>query len=99
MRRWIEFVGLAGMLALMVCLNWSGSKATSAQEVTPVAKRLFLQTGKSYEFSTGGWGQLSGKILEEPKDNWVKLECVRDRKRDTVWVNLNLIFTIEETKR
>jgi hypothetical protein len=98
MRRRIGFACLAGMLALMAWLNWSGNKATSAQEVTPAAKRHFLQIGKSYEFSTGGLGLISGKILEEPKDNWVMLECVRDRKKDTVWVNLNLIASIEQAK-
>jgi len=80
----------------MTWVNWSGNKATSAQGVTPSAKGHFLQIGKTYELSNGGLGLISGKLLEEPRDNWVKLECVSDRKKYTIWVNINLMATIEQ---
>ena len=96
MRRRIELVALAGMLALLVFMNGSGKKATSAQEVKPAVKRHFLQLGKTYEFSYGGLAMISGKIAEEPTDNWVKTERVRDRKKDIVWINLNLVASIEQ---
>jgi hypothetical protein len=96
MRRRIELVSLAGMLALMVFINGSEKKATSAQEVTPAVKRHFLQPGKTYDFSNGGLGMRSGKVSEEPTDNWVKTESVGDGKKDIVWINLNLVASIEQ---
>jgi hypothetical protein len=98
MRRRIELVGWVGMLAVIVFMNGNGKKAISAQEATPAVKKHFLQLGKTYEFSNGGLGMISGKISEEPTDNWVKTESVTDGKKDIVWINLNLVASIEQKK-
>jgi hypothetical protein len=85
------------MLAAVAWLIWSGNRPTSAQGVAPTVRRHFLQTGKTYTFHTGPVGSVEGKIVEAPEDNWVKLEAVTDQKKGAFWVNLNLIFMIEQT--
>lgn len=97
MGRWIGLVCLGAVLAVVAWGNWSGTRATSAQAAVPAAKYHFLQIGKTYQFSTGGLGLIVGRILDGPTGDWVKLEVVGDRK-GVVWVNLNLIASIEQTK-
>ena len=55
-----------------------------------------LEVGKTYHFKFGRdkGGDLAGKVLEAPADNWVKVEVRWDGKATTSWINLTLVAAI-----
>jgi hypothetical protein len=56
----------------------------------------FLDAGKTYHFVVGqGQGRdLTGKVLEAPSDNWVKVQVRSGDKRVTSWINLAAVSTV-----
>jgi hypothetical protein len=66
--------------------------ADQAKKVAPLPPRHFLEKGKSYSFYNAAQNHCqSGVVVEEPRDNWVKL---RDGDNQDVWVNLGLVLKV-----
>jgi hypothetical protein len=63
-----------------------------ANRAAPLPQRHFLEKGKSYHFV---WGTQrvtqTGVVVEEPKDNWVK---IREGDNQEAWINLGLVLKI-----
>jgi hypothetical protein len=65
--------------------------------VAPLAQKHFLEKGKSYTFYGQGFID-TAVVLEEPRDNWVK---VRVKERDGAeydqWINLSIAHRVVPT--
>jgi hypothetical protein len=60
----------------------------------PAPKPYFLEVGKNYVFS---WphGSLFGAVVEEPRDNWVKIKNqIAEGKEATYWINLTKVLHV-----
>jgi hypothetical protein len=60
----------------------------------PVPKSHFLEVGKGYTFS---WphASLSGTVVEEPRDNWVKVKhLIAEGKEAVYWINLTTVLHV-----
>jgi hypothetical protein len=82
------------LVALLMVVDRRGS---SAEDASPeVAKRL-VSVGKTYEFSFGALAAVRCRVLEEPRDNWIRVEYLdRQAKPTKGWVHLDLVMIIEE---
>jgi hypothetical protein len=86
MKRWIVATA-AGVLVILVPLLVAASRSAyaPAQATSPFTPPL--EVGKTYGFGVSG-SDLTGKVLAEPRGNWVQVE-VQDRgKVQAVWLNL-----------
>jgi hypothetical protein len=95
MKRRIVVVGVA-MLVVMGSLGWAtaGKEEAPAPQQAPSSKS-FLEVGKSYVFTlppTSRPEELTGKVVEAPRENWVKVEAQGEALCH--WVNLNTVSVI-----
>jgi hypothetical protein len=62
----------------------------------PGSGKPIVEVGKTYHFSFGKEliGELAGKVLEAPVDNWVKIQTRKDDKTVTNLVNLATVLVI-----
>lgn len=84
-------VGLLLLGTLALTFVSRGIPVAAAQAQAPAAKH-FLEEGKNYWFSSTAQEFYPGKVLQVPKDNWVKVEAVG---RSTRWINLNNVVLVE----
>jgi hypothetical protein len=88
MKRWI--VGIAaGLLVLLVALLMVMSPRGFASVPAPVTSPFTppLEVGKTYGFGVNG-SDLIGKVVAEPRGNWVKVKVEDSGKIRTFWLNL-----------
>jgi hypothetical protein len=62
----------------------------------PPPAKSFLEVGKSYSFTSTGNVFGIGMVIEEPHDNWVKVERVTadNKQKETAWFNLNQLCCV-----
>ena len=80
MKRWIVATA-AGVLVILVPLLVAAARIAYAPFTPPV------EVGKTYGFGVSG-SDLTGKVLGEPRDNWVKVKVQNSGKAQAVWLNL-----------
>ena len=88
MKRWI-IATAAGVLVLLVPLLVAASRSAYAP-APPQATSPFtppLEVGKTYGFGVNG-SDLIGKVVAEPRGNWVQVEVEDSGKIRTFWLNL-----------
>jgi hypothetical protein len=88
MKRWIVATA-AGVLVVLVPLLLAASRSAYVpappQAMSPFAPPL--EVGKTYGFGVSG-SDLTGKVLAEPRGNWVNVEVQDSGKVQAVWLNL-----------
>ena len=88
MKRWI-IATAAGVLVLLVPLLVAASRSAyapaPAQATSPFTPPL--EVGKTYGFGVNG-SDLIGKVVAEPRGNWVQVEVEDSAKIRTFWLNL-----------
>jgi hypothetical protein len=88
MKRWIVVIA-AGLLILLVALllvmSPRGFASVPAQGTSPFTPPL--EVGKTYRFGVNG-SDLIGKVVAEPRGNWVQVEVEDSGKIRTFWLNL-----------
>jgi hypothetical protein len=90
---------LAACWILVVPALWvivADRRETSAQEAAPVAQKRFVEVGKTYQVWFSALAGHRCKVLEAPRDQWVRVEFVEEKKPIKGWVNLDLIMAIQE---
>ena len=88
MKRWM-IATAAGVLVMLVPLLVAASRSADAP-APPQATSPFtppVEVGKTYGFGVDG-SDLTGKVLGEPRDNWVKVKVQNSGKAQAVWLNL-----------
>jgi hypothetical protein len=88
MKRWIVATA-AGVLVILVPLLVAASRSAYAP-ASPQAMSPFtppLEVGKTYGFGVSG-SDLTGKVLAEPRGNWLQVEVQDSGKVQAVWLNL-----------
>ena len=87
MKRWM-IATAAGVLVLLVTLLVAASRSADAppQATSPFTPPL--EVGKTYGFGVSSGSDLTGKVLAEPRGNWVKVEVQDSGKAQAVWLNL-----------
>jgi hypothetical protein len=88
MKRWIV-ASAAGVLVVLVPPLVAASRSPYApappQATTPFTPPL--EVGKTYGFGVNA-SDLTGKVLAEPRGNWVQIEVQDSGKVQGVWLNL-----------
>ena len=88
MKRWIVVIA-AGLLVLLVALllvmSHRGFASVPTQGTSPFTPPL--EVGKTYGFGVNG-SDLIGKVVAEPRGNWVQVEVEDSGKIRTFWLNL-----------
>ena len=88
MKRWIVATA-AGVLVMLVPLLVAASRSAyapaPAQATSPFTPPL--EVGKTYGFGVNG-SDLIGKVVAEPRGNWVQVEVEDSGKIRTFWLNL-----------
>jgi hypothetical protein len=83
---------LSSLLIFGLALLFAHRDAPAAPAPPPA--KSFLEVGKSYQFFSAAnqFGSV-GKVIEEPRDNWVKVEWVtlNNKQKETVWFNLSQV--------
>jgi hypothetical protein len=88
MKRWTVVLAAATpalLLALVVAAFRSGYVQATSQ--APIPGTPPLEVGKTYCFGLGG-ADLAGKVLAEPRGNWLQVEVQGEGKGREVWLNL-----------
>jgi hypothetical protein len=95
MKRWIVLIAAVGLVALVPLLV-AASRALYAP-APPRAPSLFtppVEVGKTYGFGVSG-ADLIGKVLEEPRGDWLKVEFREGDKVERVWLNLQQVSYVQ----
>ena len=94
MKRWQALVGVGLFIILIqLALGGAGRKDGLAAQ-PPGSPKHFLEVGRSYSFAFPNRTESLEpcKVVEQPRDNWVK---VKSRGGDaTTWINLNQVASI-----
>ena len=83
---------LSLLLIFGLALLFAHRDAAAAPAPSPA--KSFLEVGKFYSFgSAGNTTEFIGKVIEEPRDSWMKVEWVRpdNKMKEIVWWNLNQV--------
>ena len=92
MKRWVLAIA-AVVLFVIVPL----AAATSSQVFGPILSTSSaappLEVGKTYGFGVSG-SDVTGKVLAEPRGNWLQVEVREGDKVHPVWINLLLVSFI-----
>jgi hypothetical protein len=88
---------LSLLLIFGLALLFAHRDAPAAPALAPA--KHFLEVGKTYRFRSVGT-EWPAKVVEEPRDNWVKLETVSadNKEHEIFWVNLNQVSLIMNGK-
>jgi hypothetical protein len=84
---------LSLLLIFGLALLFAHRDAPAAPALPPA--KHFLEVGKTYRFRSVGT-EWPAKVVEEPRDNWVKVEfvIVDNKEQETLWINLNQVNLI-----
>jgi hypothetical protein len=84
---------LSLLLIFGLALLFAHRDAPAAPALPPT--KHFLEVGKTYRFRFAGT-EWPLKVLEEPRDNWVKLEYPDggNKEQEILWINLNQVTLI-----
>jgi hypothetical protein len=85
-KRWIAAIAAVVLFVLVpLFVVASGLVSTSPQATSPFAPPL--EVGKTYAFGVSG-SDLTGKVLAEPRGNWLQVEVRDSGEAQVVWINL-----------
>ena len=103
MRRPLAIAGASLLAISLISIIIADRRTASAQAPASMPTKHFLEVGHTYTFGmTNGSRSPGWKILEGPRDNWVKVSIPDDgqgNKPLITWVNFNQYnFIIPESK-
>ena len=81
------------LVSLALVLAVTDLRATSAQETAAVAQKRLIEVGKTSTFRLG-IPQVRCKVIEAPRDKWVRVEFLDKERPPKAWNNLDLVLVI-----
>ena len=93
MRRWI-LVSVSGLGLAVAVLVAAGSRV-SGEPGRPRDPQVgpALKTGQKYGFGVVG-GEFVGKVMEEPRGGWARVEAQLGEKTIPLWLNLGQVTIV-----
>ena len=91
-------LAIAGVLALLVIVPLAlvGAVRQTDQAAPAATAKHFLKVGRTYHFAAkaGQDGDIAGRVLERPSDNWVKIRVREGDRGIMAWINLNNVSLV-----